>query len=196
MLNLLKRMNLPNKLTLLRIALVPALCAFICVEARWAQFAAAFIFVAAALTDMLDGKLARKNNLITDFGKLMDPVADKLLVTAAMVFLTAQRRMPAGMCVVFIAREFIISGFRMVAASRGVVIAAGPLGKYKTVAQMIAVTMAILCLPLNGLPPMVRIGGLTNILTQIVMWAALVLAVLSCVDYILRNKHIIDTTNI
>ena len=128
MLTLLKRMNLPNKLTLLRVALAPVMCAFICVEAGWAQLTAALIFVGAAVTDMFDGRIARTRNLITDFGKLMDPVADKLLVTAAMVFLTAQHRMNAGVCVVFIAREFIISGFRMIAASRGVVIAAGKPG--------------------------------------------------------------------
>ena len=191
MLTLLKRMNLPNKLTLLRVALVPVMCAFICVEAGWAQLAAALIFVGAAVTDMFDGRIARSRNLITDFGKLMDPVADKLLVTAAMVFLTAQHRMNAGVCVVFIAREFIISGFRMIAASRGVVIAAGPLGKYKTITQMIAVTMSILCLSFGGAAALLGWA-----LARVMMWIALALAVLSCVDYILRNRHVIDTTSI
>ncbi|MBO4297930.1 MAG: CDP-diacylglycerol--glycerol-3-phosphate 3-phosphatidyltransferase [Clostridia bacterium] len=188
-------MNLPNRLTLLRIALVPAMCAFICVETRWAQLAAALIFLAASITDMFDGRIARNRHLITDFGKLMDPVADKLLVTAAMIFLTAQHRMYAGVCVVFIAREFIISGFRLVAASRGVVIAAGPLGKYKTVTQMIAVVMSILCLPFHAVPATLNWIVLT-VLTHVMMWTALVLAVLSCVDYIRRNRGVIDTTNI
>ena len=195
MLTLLKRMNLPNKLTLLRVALVPVMCAFICVEAGWAQLTAALIFVGAAVTDMFDGRIARSRNLITDFGKLMDPVADKLLVTAAMVFLTAQHRMNAGACVVFIAREFIISGFRMIAASRGVVIAAGPLGKYKTITQMIAVTMSILCLSFGGAAALLGWAPLA-VLARVMMWIALALAVLSCVDYILRNRHVIDTTSI
>ena len=195
MLNLIRRMNLPNRLTLLRILLAPVFCAFICVEAGWAQLAAALIFIAASLTDMLDGRIARQRNLITDFGKLMDPIADKLLVTAAMVFLTAQHRMNAGMCVVFIAREFIISGFRMVAASRGVVIAAGKLGKYKTVTQMIAVVMSILCLGFGGVPAVLGWPPFA-VLARAVMWAALALAVLSCVDYILLNRSVIDTTNI
>ena len=195
MLSLLKRMNLPNRLTLLRIVMVPAMCAFLCVEAGWAQLAAALIFVAAAVTDMFDGRIARSRNLITDFGKLMDPIADKLLVTAAMVFLTAQHRMNAGVCVVFIAREFIISGFRMVAASRGVVIAAGPLGKYKTVTQMIAVTMSVLCLGFGDMPAVIDWTPFA-VLSHVTMWIALALAVLSCVDYIRRNRHVIDTRNI
>lgn len=195
MLSLLKRMNLPNKLTLMRIALTPVMCAFLCVETHWAQLAAALIFVAAAVTDLFDGRIARTRGLITDFGKLMDPIADKLLVIAAMVFLTAQHRMNAGACVVIIARELIISGFRMVAASRGVVIAAGPLGKYKTVIQMIFVTMGILCLGFGGLNPVLDWTPLA-ILTRVMMWAALALAALSCVDYIRRNSHVIDTTNI
>ncbi len=195
MLTHLKRMNLPNKLTLLRVALVPVMCAFICVEAGWAQLTAALIFVGAAITDMFDGRIARSRNLITDFGKLMDPVADKLLVTAAMVFLTAQHRMNAVVCVVFIAREFIISGFRMIAASRGVVIAAGPLGKYKTITQMIAVTMSILCLSFGGAAALLGWAPLAA-LARVMMWIALALAVLSCVDYILRNRHVIDTTSI
>ncbi len=195
MVSLLKRMNLPNRLTLLRILLGPVFCAFICVETRWAQWAAALIFVGAALTDMLDGRIARERNLITDFGKLMDPIADKLLVTAAMVFLTAQQRMTAGVCVVFIAREFIISGFRMVAASRGVVIAASKLGKYKTVTQMVAVTMSILCLPFGSVSAALDWTPLA-VLSHAAMWLALALAVLSCADYILLNRSVIDTTNI
>ncbi len=195
MLSFLKRMNLPNRLTMLRIALVPVFCVFLCVEARWAQFTAALLFVAAAVTDLFDGRIARGRGLVTDFGKLMDPIADKLLVTSAMVFLTAQGRMIAGVCLAFIARELIISGFRMIAASRGVVIAASPLGKYKTVAQMIAVTASILCLPLREVPAALGWTPLA-VLARAAMWIALALAVLSCVDYILRNRHIIDTTNI
>ena len=198
MLTLLRRMNLPNKLTLLRVLLMPVFCAFICSEADWAQLTAALVFAAASLTDLLDGKIARRNHLITDFGKLMDPIADKLLVTGAMVFLTAQGRMNAGMCVAFIAREFIISGFRLVAASRGVVIAASPLGKYKTTTQMIAIVAAILCRPMGGAPSLLGryLPGAAPVIAASLMWIALALAVLSCVDYIRRNRHVIDTTNI
>ena len=198
MLKLLKCMNLPNRLTLLRILLVPAFCAFICLETGWAQLTAALIFVAAALTDLLDGRIARSQNLVTDFGKLMDPIADKLLVTAAMVFLTAQSRMNAGMCVAFIAREFIISGFRMLAASRGVVIAAGPLGKYKTAAQMAAIVASILCLPVGDGPSLLSapLKGAAPVIAAALMWIALALAVVSCVDYIRRNRGVMDTTNI
>ena len=202
MLKTLLRMNLPNKLTLLRVILVPVFCAFVCVESYEAQFAAALIFILASLTDMLDGKIARKKGLITDFGKLMDPIADKLLVTAAMVFLTSQNRMNAGMCVAFIAREFIISGFRMLAASRGIVIAAGKLGKYKTVTQMIAIVMAILGTPWeNGQSSLSFIlpgnmNAIINIAAVALMWIALALAIVSCIEYIVKNLHVIDTTNI
>ena len=181
MLKTLLRMNLPNKLTLLRVILVPVFCAFVCVESYEAQFAAALIFILASLTDMLDGKIARKKGLITDFGKLMDPIADKLLVTAAMVFLTSQNRMNAGMCVAFIAREFIISGFRMLAASRGIVIAAGKLGKYKTVTQMIAVIFLLLNnwpFSLIGIP-----------FDRIMLWIAVIMTIYSGCEYIYKNRQ-------
>ena len=195
MIDLIKRMNLPNRLTLLRVALVPVFCAFISIRSPWAQLVAALIFIGASLTDWFDGKVARRDNLITDFGKLMDPIADKLLVTAAMVFLTAQHRMMAGVCMVFIAREFIISGFRMIAASRGKVIVAGPLGKYKTAAEMICLPACILCIPFEGCGAVLS-SSFMAVLAQIILWIALALAVLSCIDYIARNKDVIDTTNI
>ena len=195
MLNFLMRMNLPNRLTLMRIVMVPIFCAFICIEAQWAQLIAALIFVAAAVTDMFDGKIARERNLVTDFGKLMDPIADKLLVTAAMVFLTSQHRLYAGITVAFIAREFIISGFRMIAATHGTVIAAGKMGKYKTVTQMVGVVMSIVCLPFGGTDALLGWPPLA-VLSRVVVWVALALAVVSCVDYIARNWNVIDTTNI
>ena len=195
MIDFIKRMNLPNKLTLLRVALVPVFCIFISIHSPWAQMLAALVFVGASLTDWFDGKIARRDNLITDFGKLMDPIADKLLVTAAMVFLTAQHRMMAGVCMVFIAREFIISGFRMIAASRGKVIDAGPLGKYKTAAEMVCLPACILCIPFEGCGAVLS-SSFMAVLAQIILWIALALAVLSCIDYIVRNKDVIDTTNI
>ena len=195
MIDFIKRMNLPNKLTLLRVVLVPVFCIFISIHSPWAQMLAALVFVGASLTDWFDGKIARRDNLITDFGKLMDPIADKLLVTAAMVFLTAQHRMMAGVCMVFIAREFIISGFRMIAASRGKVIAAGPLGKDKTAAEMVCLPACILCIPFEGCGAVLS-SSFMAVLAQIILWIALALAVLSCIDYIARNKDVIDTTNI
>lgn len=195
MINLIKRMNLPNKLTLLRVVLVPLFCIFISIAGRATQFIAALIFVAASLTDYFDGKIARRDHLITDFGKLMDPIADKMLVTAAMVFLTAQGRMMAGVCMIFIAREFIISGFRMIAASRGKVIAAGPLGKYKTATQMIALPALMLCVPFGTASAAIP-SALLAFLAQALIWISLALAILSCIDYIVRNKDVIDWENI
>ena len=195
MIDFIKRINLPNKLTLLRVVLVPVFCIFISIHSHWAQLLAALVFIGASLTDWFDGKIARRDNLITDFGKLMDPIADKLLVTAAMVFLTAQHRMMAGVCMVFIAREFIISGFRMIAASRGKVIAAGPLGKYKTAAEMVCLPACILCISFDGCAAVLS-SSFMSVLAQIILWIALALAVLSCIDYIVRNRDVIDTTNI
>lgn len=195
MINLIKRMNLPNRLTLLRIVLVPLFCIFVSFGARAYQLLAALIFIGASVTDYFDGKIARRDNLITDFGKLMDPIADKMLVTAAMVFLTAQGRMMAGVCMIFIAREFIISGFRMIAASRGKVIAAGPLGKYKTATQMIALPAIMLCVPMGEAAAPIPSAFLA-FLAQAILWVSLALAVLSCVDYILRNREVIDWEHI
>ena len=193
--SLIRRMNLPNRLTLMRIALVPLFCVFLSVDAVWAQIAAAAVFVAASLTDMLDGRIARKRGLITDFGKLMDPIADKLLVTAAMVFLTAQARMAPGVCTAFIAREFIISGFRLVAAARDVVIAAGTLGKYKTATQMVGIVMCVLCLPTADMPAVIAWPSLGWI-ARAVIWAALCLSIVSCVEYLYKNRGVIDTREI
>ena len=139
-------MNLPNKLTIFRVILIPFFIVFLLVpdmpflpSTEWGEWIALAIFVIASLTDMLDGKIARKYNLITDFGKFMDPLADKLLVCSALIALIELGRIPAWMVIVIIAREFTISGFRLVAADKGVVIAASYWGKFKTVFQMVAV---------------------------------------------------------
>lgn len=187
-----KRINLPNKLTILRLLLVPVFCLVVSASRTWTQWLALLIFIAASATDLLDGYLARKNHQVTDFGKLVDPIADKCLVTAAMLFLVAQGRMHAGMCMVFIAREFIISAFRMLAASRGVVIAAGKLGKYKTAMQTVAICLSMVCLPFPRGAYDGFMGTFGVVLANACMWVALVLAVLSCIDYILRNKSVID----
>lgn len=191
-------MNLPNKLTVFRmILIVPFVILLLGGHAGWGWFDAAFggieaytdyialvIFVIASLTDMLDGKIARKYNLVTNFGKFMDPLADKLLVCSAMICLIDMDRIPAWIVIVIISREFIISGFRLVASDNHVVIAASYWGKFKTTFQMIMVILMI-----------ANIQAL-NILTQIVMWIALALTIISLIDYIAKNKNVLFDGNI
>ena len=191
-------MNLPNKLTVFRmILIVPFVILLLGGHAGWGWFDAAFggieaytdyialvIFVIASLTDMLDGKIARKNKLVTNFGKFMDPLADKLLVCSAMICLIDMDRIPAWIVIVIISREFIISGFRLVASDNHVVIAASYWGKFKTTFQMIMVILMI-----------ANIQAL-NILTQIVMWIALALTIISLIDYIVKNKNVLFDGNI
>ena len=191
-------MNLPNKLTVFRmILIVPFVILLLGGHAGWGWFDAAFggieaytdyialvIFVIASLTDMLDGKIARKYNLVTNFGKFMDPLADKLLVCSAMICLIDMDRIPAWIVIVIISREFIISGFRLVASDNHVVIAASYWGKFKTTFQMIMVILMI-----------ANIQAL-NILTQIVMWIALALKIISLIDYIVKNKNVLFDGNI
>lgn len=174
-------MNLPNKLTILRMALVPVFVVFLMLDGVWAQYAAAAVFALASLTDYLDGHYARAHNMVTDFGKLMDPMADKLLVMAALVGLVAQGRAPYVAVMVLLGREFVISGIRLVAASRGVVIAADRLGKYKTVTQMIAILLLILGAGL---------GGAALIAGEILLWASVALSVASCASYIVKNSEV------
>ena len=138
------------------------------------------IFIIASLTDMLDGKLARRMGLVTNFGKFMDPLADKLLVCTALVALQAMNRIPAWIVMIIIAREFIISGFRLVAAEAGKVIAASWWGKFKTTFQMIMVIMMIV-------EPILVLFGLPVIVVDIVMYVALALTVISLVDYLVKN---------
>ena len=179
-----KNMNLPNKLTLLRVCMIPVFMIFALIETGFAQIIAVVLFLAASLTDYLDGYIARSCNLVTDFGKFMDPIADKLLVMSAMVILVAQNRMPAWICVVMLAREFIISGFRLVAAGGGKVIAAGQLGKLKTVFQMASTIALMLLVPVAGAPLLGQFGVvLANVLTYI----AALLTIVSGVEYIAKN---------
>ena len=142
------------------------------------------VFIIASLTDLLDGKIARKYNLITDFGKFMDPLADKLLVCAAMICLVEMGRLPAWMVIVIISREFIISGFRLVASDNGVVIAASYWGKFKTTFQMVAVVLLILNMPALAL------------ITSFCVWVALALTIISLVDYIAKNYKILTEGSI
>ena len=176
-------MNLPNKLTILRIVMVPFFFLFLLTDcfgdaSKWVALG---IFIAASLTDMLDGKIARKYNLVTNFGKFMDPLADKLLVCSAMICLVELERLPAWIVIVIIAREFIISGFRLIASDNGVVIAASWWGKFKTVFQM---AMVILLIADIDHPVM-------EVISLIVTYTALILTVISLVDYVVKNKNVL-----
>ena len=175
-------MNLPNKLTVLRVCMIPFFVVMLLLnggENQTYRYIAAAIFIVASLTDMLDGKIARKYHLVTNFGKFMDPLADKLLVCSALICLVDLKQLPAWMVIVIISREFIISGFRLVASDNGIVIAASYWGKFKTTFQMISVILLI-----------VRIPELT-VLTQVCVWTALVLTVISLVDYIAKNHKVL-----
>ena len=177
-------MNLPNKLTLLRVILIPFFVFFLLTEfVPYHDLIALAIFIVASLTDMADGKIARKYNLITNFGKFMDPLADKLLVCSAMICLIPLGQLEAWIVVIIIAREFIISGFRLIASDNGVVIAASYWGKFKTVFQMAMVIVLILELQF----PNVVFHWLGVILT----WVALALTVISLIDYIVKNKDVL-----
>ena len=174
-------MNLPNKLTMARVIMIPFFVIFMLTgwggeASKWISLA---IFIVASLTDLLDGHIARKHNLVTNFGKFMDPLADKLLVCSAMICLVEMGKIPAWVVIIIISREFIISGFRLVASDNGIVIAASYWGKFKTTFQMISVILLI-----------VRIPALT-VLTQICVWTALVLTVISLVDYIAKNHKVL-----
>ncbi len=170
-------MNLPNKLTIIRmIMIVPFTIALLVFQSDLWAFV---IFVAASLTDFADGYIARKYKLITNFGKFMDPLADKLLVCAAMICLIELGRIPSYIVIIIISREFIVSGFRLVASDNQVVIAAGNLGKYKTVCQMLMILLMLL-----------NISQLF-VVTQIVMWIATILTVVSLIDYIYKNKQVL-----
>ena len=175
-------MNLPNKLTVLRVLMIPffVLLALDDLVPGYSHYIAVAIFIIASLTDLLDGKIARKYNLVTDFGKFMDPLADKLLVCSALICLVSMEKLPAWMVIVIISREFIISGFRLVASDNGVVIAASYWGKFKTTFQMLMIIVLFLDL-----------GGVFDLIGQILTWAALVLTVVSLVDYLVKNKNVI-----
>ncbi len=179
-------MNLPNKLTVARVVLIPFFVFFLLVDPSNEVFkwTALVIFIVASLTDMLDGKIARKYNLITDFGKFMDPLADKLLVCSAMIGLIELGRIPSWIVIIIIAREFTISGFRLIAADNGRVIAASYWGKFKTTFQMIMVILMIANIQI----PWVQI------LTQIIMWIALALTIISLIDYLIKNKDVMSGT--
>ncbi len=180
-------MNLPNKLTTFRVILIPFFVFFMLAPNMTGinHYIAAAIFIVASLTDLLDGKIARKYNLVTNFGKFMDPLADKLLVCSAMICLIQTGELAAWIVVIIIAREFIISGFRLIASDNGVVIAASYWGKFKTTFQMLMVIVLILNIQMSFF----------QILGMILTYVALILTVVSLIDYIVKNKDVLKEQN-
>lgn len=175
-------MNLPNKLTLLRVVLIPVFVVLLLLEGGQndtLRIAALIVFCLASFTDFLDGQIARRNNLVTNFGKFMDPLADKLLVCSALICMIELGQLPSWYVITVIAREFIISGFRLVAADNGIVIAASWWGKFKTTFQMFTVILLILNIPA------------LHTVTMIVAGIAFVLTLVSLLDYIAKNYKVI-----
>lgn len=181
-------MNLPNKITMFRVILIPFFVFFMLSEGiPYNNYIAAAIFIVASLTDMLDGKIARKYNLVSNFGKFMDPLADKLLVCSALICFVAipSSPMPAWVVIVIMSREFIISGFRLVASDAGVVIAASYWGKIKTVVQMLMSILLIFNFE----------GHVINIVENIFIYAAVILTVVSLIDYMVKNWNVMQDGN-
>lgn len=175
-------MNLPNKLTVLRVIMVPFFVAFMLIPSLGGagnKYIALALFCIASFTDFLDGYLARRDNLVTNFGKFMDPLADKLLVCSALICLIPAGKLETWIVLVIIAREFIISGFRLVASDNGIVIAASYWGKFKTVSHMTMIILLILDLPFLW------------IITEIIKWIAVALTIISLVDYVWKNKQVL-----
>ena len=169
---------------MLRILMIPLFVILALIQRQWAQYLALLVYIIACFTDLLDGRIARSRNLVTNFGKFADPIADKLLVMAALVVLVDSGRMPAWVCIVMLAREFIISGFRLVAAGGGKVIAAGMLGKIKTVFQMSATIALILLVPVEGSG---LLGGFGIWLANALTYIAAILTIVSGAEYIIKN---------
>lgn len=174
-------MNLANKITILRIILIPVFLFFLLlnVPSGVGKYIATGIFIIAALTDTLDGYIARKRNEITKFGKFMDPLADKLIVTAALISLVEMKKLSTPVVMIIIAREFAITGFRSIAASEGIVIAASKWGKAKTVTQIVAIVAALIEIPYN----------------EVLIWIAVAITLISGFDYIYKNRSVLNTKN-
>ena len=177
------KMNLPNKLTILRVILIPFFVAFLLdpLALPGAKWIALLIFIVASVTDALDGNIASKYNLVTNFGKFMDPLADKLLVCSALIAFVDMDMMPTWIVMIIIAREFIISGFRLVASDNGIVIAAGIWGKLKTVCQMVMIIVLI-----------ADLGGVFEIIGTVLIWLSLILTIISLVDYLYNNRQVLS----
>lgn len=165
-------MNLANKITILRIILVPVFLFILAIKVKYGTYIATAVFIIAALTDTLDGYIARSRNQVTKFGKFLDPLADKLIVTAALISLVEMKKLSTWVVMIIIAREFAITGLRAVAASEGVVIAASKWGKAKTVTQIIAIVAALIELPYN----------------KYLIFLAVIITIISGLDYIYKNR--------
>lgn len=179
-------MNLPNKLTLARVIMVPFFVAVFMVDFPNHRMIAGILFIAASLTDLFDGYLARKQGLVTTFGKFADPLADKLLVCAALICFVEQELLPAWIVIIIISRDFIISGFRLIASEQGIVIAAGMSGKIKTVCQMVMSVLLIFHFS----------GKIFLVLEQIFIYASLIMTVESLLVYLYQNRNVLDLENI
>ena len=187
--NFIKELNLPNKLTMLRMVLVPVYLVLLAFNLNWL---AVIVFAIASITDLLDGKIARKHGLVTNFGKFMDPIADKMLTHTAFILLCAMGRLNVVACIIFVAREFVVSGLRLVAVEQGHVIAAGMSGKIKTVLQM------ILALVLTVLPSLTAfaqwllgMGAVIAVLSNLLMLAAAAMTLYSMVEYVWQNRAVL-----
>lgn len=178
-------MNTANKLTLLRVVLVPVFMAFLLMNGTAWQLAALAVFVIASLTDMLDGQIARRCNQITTFGKFADPLADKMLTTAAFLVFMQKEIINSWAVMIILAREFMVAGVRLAAVSEGKVIAASFWGKFKTVSQMAAIIIAILVLNIPAVPQSAAV-----IVTNIFVWISVVLTVISGADYLVKNWNL------
>lgn len=176
-------MNLPNKLTVLRVVLIVPFVIFLLLSdyGDWEKWISLVIFVVACATDAFDGYIARRDNLVTNFGKFMDPLADKLLVCSAMICLVSLKLLPCVVCIIIIAREFAISGFRLIASDNGIVIAAGIWGKLKTVSQMLMIIVLI-----------ADLGGVFDTIGMILIVISTALTVISLADYIWKNKEVLS----
>ncbi len=182
-------MNTPNKLTILRVILIPFFVFFLLTDYAGGEavsrYLALAVFIIASLTDTLDGYIARKYNLVTNFGKFMDPLADKLLVCSALICLLDLGQLASWMVIVIISREFIISGFRLVASDNGIVIAASWWGKAKTISQMVMIILLIARFP----------GAFFDVLEQVMIYVAVVLTVVSLIDYLWKNRKVLSMQN-
>lgn len=176
-------MNLANKLTTFRVLCIPIFVVFMLIESiPYNYYLAAIVFIVASITDLFDGKIARKYHLVTNFGKFMDPLADKMLVSAALICLTP-KMIPLWVVIIIISRELFISGFRMLAADQGIVLAAGWWGKFKTAFSMVMIIVLIVNTPLNN--------SVLYIIGQILIWISLALTIISMIEYVSKNFNVL-----
>lgn len=176
-------MNLANKLTTFRVLCIPIFVVFMLIESiPYNYYLAAIVFIIASITDLFDGKIARKYHLVTNFGKFMDPLADKMFVSAALICLTP-KMIPSWVVIIIISRELFISGFRMLAADQGIVLAAGWWGKFKTAFSMVMIIVLIVNTPLNN--------SVLYIIGQVLIWISLALTIISMIEYVSKNFNVL-----